>query len=215
MSKTLLAIGAWPECARLITLALLNHWCVLHTPILDEISLAIEKENVDLILLTGCHPNMGGEGMALPTGKLHPHTPLITLDSGTSLDLLICALVGGFCCDAALCQETAPAEPPTLEDTASICTCSPITLTLCLLKPRLQSMTPGIQAALEYIEKHYAEPISLQTAADAAFYSRCHFSTLFKRQTGISFAIASDESPSSARPRDACPFLCINLGYCV
>ena len=45
-----------------------------------------------------------------------------------------------------------------------------------------------IQNALEYIEEHYAEDISLNSAADFVFLHRDYLSRQFKKEVGINFS---------------------------
>ena len=47
--------------------------------------------------------------------------------------------------------------------------------------------SPGIRAALEYIQANHSEDISLADTARMACYSRCHFSKVFKQQVGVGF----------------------------
>ncbi|AEE15768.1 response regulator transcription factor [Treponema brennaborense] len=44
-----------------------------------------------------------------------------------------------------------------------------------------------IQSAMKYIRQHYAEKISLETAAAQSFISPAYLSQLFKQQTGMNF----------------------------
>lgn len=44
-----------------------------------------------------------------------------------------------------------------------------------------------IQKAIRYLERHYAEPITLKEIADHVFLNTAYFSTLFKQKTGSTF----------------------------
>ena len=45
----------------------------------------------------------------------------------------------------------------------------------------------SVQAGIDYIDKHYAENVTIQQVADAINYSPTYFSRLFKKETGHSF----------------------------
>ena len=49
------------------------------------------------------------------------------------------------------------------------------------------TLTPPVIEAIYYMEKHYAETISIETAAGMANYSTAYFSRLFKAQLGKSY----------------------------
>lgn len=52
---------------------------------------------------------------------------------------------------------------------------------------QMQSVRP-IRMAVEYIEKHYAEKLSLDEMAELADLNPVYFSTLFKKETGVNFS---------------------------
>ena len=49
-----------------------------------------------------------------------------------------------------------------------------------------RSVSPKIEAALRYMEENYAEPLSLAELARRSQLSPCRFSTVFRRQVGMS-----------------------------
>ncbi|KAA9005401.1 AraC family transcriptional regulator [Paenibacillus spiritus] len=52
---------------------------------------------------------------------------------------------------------------------------------------RLGTGLTAMQGALDYLEKHYSAPVTLDEAAREAGMSRFHFSRFFKNATGLSF----------------------------
>ncbi|MCM3568463.1 response regulator transcription factor [Neobacillus mesonae] len=44
-----------------------------------------------------------------------------------------------------------------------------------------------IQSSIQYIQKHFKEPITLNMVADAVYLSPSHFSRLFKEEMGVTF----------------------------
>lgn len=51
-----------------------------------------------------------------------------------------------------------------------------------------RSDLPSLKKALEYIEKHYTSPISLEEVAEYAGLNSAYFSSLFKKEIGINFS---------------------------
>lgn len=64
-----------------------------------------------------------------------------------------------------------------------------IRLTKCMLarKVQLDQEQDPIEKSIQYMEKHYAEPLNLKEVADSIYLSAAYFSTLFKQKTGKSF----------------------------
>lgn len=59
-------------------------------------------------------------------------------------------------------------------------------LFLCKEQKETASVTkPSLSAALSYINEHFAEPLSLETLAEAASLSPYYFTRIFSRQTGM------------------------------
>jgi len=56
-----------------------------------------------------------------------------------------------------------------------------------LLQPAAHRVSPRIRKALDFIESHYMEPITLADVAGAALYSPCHFCRVFKEHVGVPF----------------------------
>jgi AraC-like DNA-binding protein len=50
-----------------------------------------------------------------------------------------------------------------------------------------EPVSPGVAAALAFIDANYAERITLADAARVAAYSRWYFSKAFKQQVGVGF----------------------------
>lgn len=63
-----------------------------------------------------------------------------------------------------------------------------LALKLLRAHPRAQgsARSPGVRRALDHIEAHYAEPLSLDDLARTAAMSRFHFSRCFQREVGAS-----------------------------
>jgi AraC-like DNA-binding protein len=93
-SRTLLAVGPWRECARVVASAIANQWNVLHTLLFEDVAAALERTRVDLILLAGCSTREGWEGAARGAWKVCRETPVVALGSNSGQDTLVCALVG-------------------------------------------------------------------------------------------------------------------------
>jgi AraC-like DNA-binding protein len=66
--------------------------------------------------------------------------------------------------------------------------CSEMLHKYCLLvqERALLGYSRPVQRALNYIEFHYTEPISLETLADVAAINPCNLSAQFKKETGVS-----------------------------
>ncbi|MBZ4646286.1 MAG: two-component system, response regulator YesN [Petroclostridium sp.] len=45
-----------------------------------------------------------------------------------------------------------------------------------------------VQKCMQYIEQHFMEEISLETVAEAIYFSPCYFSSIFKHHTGMTFS---------------------------
>ncbi|HZI18163.1 MAG TPA: AraC family transcriptional regulator [Pyrinomonadaceae bacterium] len=195
MSKTLLAVGHWGECWKIISAAVANRWSVLHTLLSADIPAALGARPVSLILLAGCPGREGWEAAARDAWTLRRDTPVVALGDGPSQDSLVSALVG-----PEIPAESA-GQVEARGDTGWSAAGAPwrgrgggrevrrsrLTSTLTLFEPRTAGASSGIRLAVEFIESHFAEPISLDDAARVASYSRCHFSKLFREQTGLGF----------------------------
>ncbi|MDQ3743862.1 MAG: AraC family transcriptional regulator [Acidobacteriota bacterium] len=214
-SRTLLAVGPWRECARVIASAIANQWSVLHTLLFEDVAAALERTRVDLILLAGCSTREGWEGAARGAWKVCRDTPVVALGSNSGQDTLVCALVGsarpvadgsatpvagrgaakngeGAARRAASRVGDSDGDdggerPRSFKDVPGLFRCSEVSPTLRLFEPRAAGVCAGVARALEFIEVSYAEPISLADAAGAARMSRCHFSKVFKEQLGVCF----------------------------
>jgi two-component system response regulator YesN len=66
-----------------------------------------------------------------------------------------------------------------------------------------QAETKPMRLAKEYIQKHYASPLTLKTMAEVIGFNHTYFSTLFKKESGISFL----EYLSEVRVLKACDLL--------
>ena len=185
MSKTLLAVGPWIECGKVITSALANRWSVLHTLLFEDISVAMEKARVDLILLAGCSSRRGWEGLARGAWEVCRDAPVVALGSDSSQDSLVSALVGTAPHEGEGAAAGGDSDP--FASVMEGLRCSRVSPTLRLFEPGPGGASSGIRRALDFIERHYAEPITLADAAREASYSRCHFSKVFKEQSGASF----------------------------
>ena len=190
MTRTLLAVGGWQECGQLIASAITNGWRVVHTLLLEDIVTALEKTNVDLVLLSGCESIAGWEQTVRRIWVTGNHTPVLAIASVCSEDLLVRALIGTFRSAIHATPEypghdgrswrPLNAPPRNLIRKA-------LTPTITLLERNPNSIAAGVLRALDFIEGHYHEPLTLADAASAAFYSKCHFCKLFKEQIGMSF----------------------------
>lgn len=187
MSKTLLAVGQWRECWKVVSAAVSNRWSVLHTLLTADIAAALGARKVDLILLAGCPAREGWERAAREAWTLCRDAPVVALGAGDSQDSLVSALVGGPVAGDAPGSQVAvggawrePCDGWRLRR-------SSLSSTLTLFEPGASGVCEGVRRALDLIESRFAEPISLDDAARAASYSRCHFSKLFREQTGVGF----------------------------
>lgn len=93
-SRTLLAVGPWRECGRVVASAIANQWSVLHTLLFEDVAAALARRRVDLILLAGCSTREGWEGAARGAWEVCRDTPVVALGSNSGQDTLVCALVG-------------------------------------------------------------------------------------------------------------------------
>jgi AraC-like DNA-binding protein len=167
-----------------------NGWSILHTQCVEDIPMALERTKVDVILLSRCSAFPGWERAAWSACAQHRDIPILALGSIESQDALVRALLGlsplASPCGAGASWGDGGGTGPPEGAGGDLCR-SALTPTLFLFTPTDLHVTEGIQRALEFIDAHYSEPISLADAARAAFYSRCHFCKLFKEQLGISF----------------------------
>ena len=184
MSKTLLAVGPWRECGKVVASAMANRWSVLYTLLFDDIPHALGFTRVDLILLSGCATRLGWEGVARGAWEICRDTPVVALGAGPGQDALVSALVGGA--PHAHGADAAGARAPD-EAAEGGFNCSELSPTLRLYEPKAAAAGPGIGRALALIEGRYSEPITLDDAARAAGYSRCHFSKVFRERLGVGF----------------------------
>ena len=173
MPRTLLAVGPWRECGKIVASAMANRWSVLYTLLFEDIPEALGVARVELILLSGCSTRLGWEGFARGAWEICGDTPVVALGAGPGQDALVSALVGG--------------APHTPEEVGGGFNCSEVSPTLKLYEPKSAAAGPGIGRALELIEGRYSEPITLDDAARAAGYSRCHFSKVFRERLGVCF----------------------------
>lgn len=81
-----------------------------------------------------------------------------------------------------------------LYDPAVLFGCRSFEQLRCYVLPQIQSIrdsrpsfTHSIQNALDYIDEHYAEDISLNSVADHVYLHRDHLSRQFKKEVGINF----------------------------
>ncbi len=198
MSRTLLAVGPWRECGKIVVSAMTNRWSVLYTLLFEDIPTALGRMRVDLILLSGCSTRRGWEGVAHGAWEICRDTPVVALGSNTGQDALVSALVGtaapwpveGRAAGAGDAGETSAeaGEAALPAEMHGRFRCSAVSPTLRLYEPQANAVySPGVSRALDLIEDRYAEPITLADAARAAAYSRCHFSKVFKEQLGTCF----------------------------
>lgn len=182
MPRTLLAVGPWRECGKLVASAMANRWSVLYTLLFEDIPTALRLTRVDLILLSGCSTRMGWERHARGAWEICGDTPVVALGAGPGQDALVSALVGGSLPAGEVSEgERAPTG------VGGEFSCSEVSPTLRLYEPKSAGAGPGIGRALELIEERYSEPITLDDAARAAGYSRCHFSKVFRERLGVCF----------------------------
>ena len=185
MPRTLLAVGPWRECGKLVASAMANRWSVLYTLLFEDIPTALGTTRVDLILLAGCSTRLGWEGVARGAWEICGDTPVVALGAGPGQDALVSALVGGSLPSGPSGETGAGARAP--EEAGGDFNCSEVSPTLKLYEPKSAAAGPGIGRALELIEGRYSEPITLDDAARAAGYSRCHFSKVFRERLGVCF----------------------------
>ena len=176
MPRTLLAVGPWRECGKIIASAMANRWSVLYTLLFEDIPEALGRMRVDLILLSGCSSRLGWETAARGAWEMCGDTPVVALGAGTGQDALVSALVGGAALPGVGGGGAEEARPP--EGLAGGVLCSEVSPTLKLYEPKATAAGPGIGRALALIEERYGEALTLDDAARAAGYSRCHFSKL-------------------------------------
>jgi AraC-like DNA-binding protein len=190
MPKTLLAVGPWRECGKIVASAMANRWSVLYTLFFEDVPTALARMKVDLILLAGCSSRDDWERVAWGAWQVCRDTPVVALGSNSSQDSLVGALVGAVPPDEEGASEHGGAERDGPLSPAHIqqgFRRSEVSPTLSLFEPKAHDARPGISRALDFIERRYAEPITLSDAARAASYSRCHFSKVFKEQLGVCF----------------------------
>jgi AraC-like DNA-binding protein len=182
MSKTLLAVGPWRECGKIVVSAMANRWSVLYTPLFEDITAALGKMRIDLILLSGCPTRRVWERVARGVWEICSDTPVVALGASSGQDALVSALVGNSPPD-----DEGAGGAHLSDEMSENFSCSEVSKTLRLYEPKSDAACPGVSRALELIEERYAEPITLSDAARAARYSRCHFSKVFREQLGICF----------------------------
>lgn len=197
MSRTLLAVGPWRECGKIVVSAMTNRWSVLYTLLFEDIPTALGRTRVDLILLSGCSSRSGWETVAQGAWEICRDTPVVAFGSNAGQDALVSALVGaatwpveagaaGGAEAVASSAESGEASLPA--EMHGRFRCSEVSPTLRLYEPQSEpTYSAGVRRALDLIEDRYAEPITLADAARAAAYSRCHFSKIFKEQLGTCF----------------------------
>lgn len=187
MPRTLLAVGPWRECGKVVASAMANRWNVLYTLLFEDIPEALGRMRVDLILLSGCPPRLVWETAARGVWEICGETPVVALGAGPGQDALVSAFVGGAALDGVGGVDAGGARPP--EGPGEGFLCSEVSPTLKLYEPRSKDAGPGVGRALALIEERYGETITLDDAARAAGYSRCHFSKLFRERVGVCFVI--------------------------
>ncbi|MCA1614964.1 MAG: helix-turn-helix transcriptional regulator [Acidobacteria bacterium] len=112
MPRTLLAVGPWRECGKLVASAMANRWSVLYTLLFEDIPEALGVTRVDLILLSGCSTRLGWERVARGAWEICGDTPVVALGAGPGQDALVSALVGGSLPGGGVAAgERAPEEP--------------------------------------------------------------------------------------------------------
>jgi AraC-like DNA-binding protein len=159
-----------------------NRWSVLYTLLFEDIPTALGTARVDLILLSGCSKRLGWEGFARGAWEICGDTPVVALGAGPGQDALVSALVGG-----SLPGGAAGAAARAPDEAGEEFSCSEVSPTLRLYEPKSAAVGPGIGRALALIEERYSEPLTLDDAARAAGYSRCHFSKVFRERLGVCF----------------------------
>lgn len=188
MNRILLAVGPWKECGKIIASAMANRWSILHTLLFEDIPKALERVEVDMILLAGRSSKTGWEDAVLGIWSVSYTMPIVALGSDESQDSLVSALVGTpvpVCVEAT--NGTDGKETYSLEGVAGSFHRSVLSPSLVLFEPGSYLMCDGVRHAVDFIEDHYAQQITLSDVAAAAAYSRCHFSRLFKEQLGVCF----------------------------
>ena len=58
---------------------------------------------------------------------------------------------------------------------------------LLALNQQKLDLSPAVRGAISYVEKHYAEKMSLDDVAEHIFINRSYFCQLFKREMGLTF----------------------------
>lgn len=169
--KTMLTIGGWTQCAPLITSATANGWRVLYTAHIADICCALEERPLDLIALIGAFSSVEWECAVQIVWKAARVVPILTCGSNAYAEIFRAFM----------------AEAPGHPTHASALRQTSLSETLLLLEPPESDYASGIQTALDFIAARYTEPMTLDDAARAACYSRCHFCKIFKEQTGMSF----------------------------
>lgn len=188
MNRILLAVGPWEECGKIIASAMANRWSILHTLLFEAIPEALERVEVDMILLAGRSSKTGWEDAVLAIWSVSYAMPIVALGSDESQDSLVSALVGTPVPVWVEATNGADSrETYSLEGVAGSFHRSVLSPSLTLFEPDSNRMCGGVRHAVEFIENHYAQQITLSDVAAAAAYSRCHFSRLFKEQLGICF----------------------------
>jgi AraC-like DNA-binding protein len=188
MSRTMLTVGQWEEQEKIIFSAMSNQWIVVHTLLLEDIPVVLKKMHVDLILLSGCAARKDWGDAVADVWNICQDTPVVALGTDSIQDSLVNVLIGKptIAHSIRLNLKNKAAGSYSFESTASTFRRQELSPTLTLLEP-YTTISSGIKAALNYIDAHYMEPISLRDVAKAASYSYCHFSKIFKIQLGICF----------------------------
>jgi AraC-like DNA-binding protein len=189
MAGTVLAVGEWHLFGRLITSAITNGWSVLHTLSMGDILTALVDRKVDLILLASHSSDLAWERTASEIRAISLDTPIVALGCVSSQDSLLSALAGAAWSPPRESDHSWEVDPdtPLSNGVPRFISRSALTQTLSLLEPTPHATTADMRRAVDFIEGHFSEPISLADAARAASYSRCHFCKLFKEQLGMSF----------------------------
>lgn len=188
MSRTMLTVGLFEEHEKIIFSAMSNQWIVVHTLLLEDILVVLKKMPVDLILLSGCASRKGWGDVLADVWNIRQDTPVIALGADSIQDSLVNVLIGepAIAPNIGLNLKNKAEGGHSFESAASTFHRQELSPTLTLLEP-YTTISSGIKAALHYIDTHYMEPISLRDVANAASYSCCHFSKIFKMQLGICF----------------------------
>jgi YesN/AraC family two-component response regulator len=149
--------------------------------------LEARRSILDLMLLDHVLPGQSGLEVLQLTKRRWPWIPVVLLTAFGSEDLAVQALRAG-----AQDYLKKPVQLDTLKESVRALTSSRqngvgFAATDAEQSDEARTLHPNIRRALAFLREHFAEEITLDSAACAAALSRSHFCRLFHHETGVPF----------------------------